>query len=94
MLLRVTHLRVEDDLEVILAQWNVTLMQWEALTEGALEGVVWTTASPRGGVSDQDVRSPWLPYHSPYTGENMAQNSTHLLLVSLVLATWIFEIRL
>ena len=41
------HLRVEDDLEVILAQWNVTLLQWEALAED-LGGVVWTTASPRG----------------------------------------------
>lgn len=27
------HLRVEDDLEVILAQRNVTLLQWEALAE-------------------------------------------------------------
>ena len=87
------HLRVEDDLEVILAQRNVTLMQWEALAED-LGGVVWTTASPRGGISDQDVQSPWLPYHSPYTGESMAQNSTYLLLVSLLLVAGIFQMSL
>ena len=86
------HLRVEDDLEVILAQRNVTLLQWEALAED-LGGVVWTTASPRG-VSDQDVRSPLLHYHSPYPGESIAKSSTHLLLVSLLLAAGIFQMSL
>lgn len=55
---------------------------------------MWTTASPRGGVSDQDVWSPWLPYHSPYTGESMAKSSIHLLLVSLFLAAGIFQMSL